>query len=198
MGFRNLELFNLALLGKHGWRLITHPESLCARVLKTKYFPETDFMHATTPARSSATWRAIVAGREALERGLLRRIGDGSSVAIWTDKWIPGLISMSPSVQIGEDELNCVSDLTDAENWTWKGDLIRSNFTAPEADAILNIPLRRGGGEDYWAWGLERKGVYTVKTAYRSLVTRNELSSLAEGTITETSQTEERLWLCGN
>jgi hypothetical protein len=101
---------------------------------------------------------------------------------------------MSPSVQIGEDELHRVYDLINAENWTWKGDLIRSNFTAPEADAILNIPLRRGKGEDYWAWGLERKGVYTVKTAYRSLVTRNELSSLAEVTITETSQTEERLW----
>jgi hypothetical protein len=30
MGFRELHLFNLALLGKQGWRLITNPQSLCA------------------------------------------------------------------------------------------------------------------------------------------------------------------------
>jgi hypothetical protein len=34
MGFRDLGLFNLAMLGKYGWRLMTRPESLCARVLK--------------------------------------------------------------------------------------------------------------------------------------------------------------------
>jgi hypothetical protein len=60
MGFRNLEMFNRALLGKHGWRLITHSESLCARVLKTKYFLDVDFMHATVPARASATWHCQV------------------------------------------------------------------------------------------------------------------------------------------
>ena len=34
IGFRDLELFNLALLGKHGWRFITNPNSLCAKVMK--------------------------------------------------------------------------------------------------------------------------------------------------------------------
>ena len=36
MAFRELESFNLALLGKHGWRFITNPNSLCARVMKTR------------------------------------------------------------------------------------------------------------------------------------------------------------------
>jgi hypothetical protein len=194
MGFRDLEIFNLALLGKHGWRFITHPDSLCARVLKTKYFPNTSFLEATTPNGCSATWRAIVAGRVALEAGLIKRIGDGSSTAIWTENWIPGIISMRPSAQIEDDVLNNVSDLIDADNWTWKAALVRRNFTAPEADAILNIPLRRDGGEDSWAWGLEKNGIYSVKSAYRSLVTRNELSSLAEGTVTESSNSDTQMW----
>jgi hypothetical protein len=32
MGFRDLPLFNKAMLGKQGWRLMTRPDSLCVRV----------------------------------------------------------------------------------------------------------------------------------------------------------------------
>ena len=56
MGFRDLELFNLALLGKHGWRFITNPNSLCARVMKGRYFPDCEFMEATVPQSASAIW----------------------------------------------------------------------------------------------------------------------------------------------
>jgi hypothetical protein len=43
IGFRDLRLFNLAMLGKQGWRLIENPDSLCARVLKGRYFNGVDF-----------------------------------------------------------------------------------------------------------------------------------------------------------
>lgn len=42
-----------------------------------------------------------------------------------------------------------VSDLIDTENRSWRRDLVREVFIAPNAEAILNIPLRRGGGEDF-------------------------------------------------
>ena len=152
MGFRNLEIFNLAMLGKHGWRLTTSPGSVCARVLKGRYYPSFDFMQATVPRGASATLRAIVAGREALNVGMIRRIGDETSVLIWADSWVQGKLSMRPSAQIGTAPISRVSDLIDSDNWSWKVDLIRNNFVAPDADAILNIPLRQGGGDDFWAW----------------------------------------------
>ena len=37
MGFRDLESFNLALLSKQVWRLLSEPDSLCAQVLRAKY-----------------------------------------------------------------------------------------------------------------------------------------------------------------
>lgn len=64
----------------------------------------------------------------------------------------------------------------------------------PDADAILNIPLRHGGGEDFWAWAHESSGIYTVKSAYRSLMTRNEHLALEEGATTETSENNKQLW----
>ena len=44
LGFRDLHLFNLAMLARQGWCLLTNPESLCAQVLRAKYFPDGDIM----------------------------------------------------------------------------------------------------------------------------------------------------------
>ena len=38
MGFRDLHAFNLAMLAKQCWRLISNPDTLCARVLRAKYY----------------------------------------------------------------------------------------------------------------------------------------------------------------
>lgn len=38
LGFRGIHIFNMAMLAKQGWRLIHNPDSLCAKVLKAKYF----------------------------------------------------------------------------------------------------------------------------------------------------------------
>jgi hypothetical protein len=41
IGFRDFSLFNQAMSGKQGWRLLMRPNSLCARVLKGKYIIQT-------------------------------------------------------------------------------------------------------------------------------------------------------------
>jgi hypothetical protein len=70
-------MFNLVMLGKQGWRLINNPDSLYARVLKGRYYRDSDFLAATRRKHASQTWRAILAGRDVLQKGLVRRIGDG-------------------------------------------------------------------------------------------------------------------------
>ena len=83
MGFPDFHLFNQDMLAKQGWRLIFNPESLCARVLRGKYYDGKDFMNATKPKGSSHNWRAVLFGREALKLGLIKRMGEGDSINVW-------------------------------------------------------------------------------------------------------------------
>ena len=78
MGFRDLQCFNLAMLAKQVWRLLCEPESLCARVLRAKYFPDGRLLHACMKSGSSFTWQSILAGLECFKRGYIWRVGDGS------------------------------------------------------------------------------------------------------------------------
>ena len=55
MGFRDLYSFNLAMLSKQCWRLIINPGSLCARVLKAKYYPNVSLLQATLKKGASFT-----------------------------------------------------------------------------------------------------------------------------------------------
>jgi hypothetical protein len=64
IGFRDMRLFNIAMLGKQGWRLMTRPDSLCARVLKGRHFPNGDFITATKKRHTSHTLACHSSGKE--------------------------------------------------------------------------------------------------------------------------------------
>jgi hypothetical protein len=55
MGFRDMGCFNQALLARQAWRLIQFPDSLCARVLKGKYYPNGDLVDIVFPSEVCAT-----------------------------------------------------------------------------------------------------------------------------------------------
>lgn len=46
MGFKNIRDFNLAMLGRQGWRLLKFEDSLVGRVFKSKYYPQCNFLEA--------------------------------------------------------------------------------------------------------------------------------------------------------
>jgi hypothetical protein len=73
-------------------------------------------------------------------------------------------------------------------------------FFAPDADAIIGIPLRHNGGEDFLAWAHEKSGIYSVRSAYRAIVTKGQADDMARSDAPPSSSTTDvwkRLWkLC--
>ena len=121
-------------------------------------------MEAVAPKTASVTWRAILAGREALNAGLIKRVGSRETISIWNDDWIPRPFSKRPMGRQFETNINTVDELMTVSR-QWNVPLIRSLFFAPDAEEILKIPLRNSGGEDWLAWFEERSGIYSVKSA---------------------------------
>jgi hypothetical protein len=70
IGFRDLKLFNQALLARQAWCLIQYPESLCARLLKAKHYPRVDLMDAVFSSDVYHTWRAVEHGFDFLNKGV--------------------------------------------------------------------------------------------------------------------------------
>ena len=89
LGFRNLRAFNLAMLAKQAWRILTNPTSLIARVLKARYFPSGDILSATLGSNPSYSWRSIFNSLEVIKKGTRWRVGNGKQIHIWDDKWLP-------------------------------------------------------------------------------------------------------------
>ena len=56
MGFKDLKLFNKALLAKQIWKLITQPNLLVSRVLKEKYYPKQSIFNCKVPQNASWIW----------------------------------------------------------------------------------------------------------------------------------------------
>lgn len=151
-----------------GWHGIlgSRSEPLCARILKGRYFHDIDFMRATRKKHASSTWRAILAGREALQHGLVRRVVNGETTEIWRDRWILDHFGAQPITTRDAEHPVHVSDLL--QDGSWNEGLIRDRFLRIDAKAIMRQPIGRGAS-DFGAWNLERSGIYSVRSSYRLL-----------------------------
>lgn len=82
LGYKDLHAFNMAMLAKQAWRLLSDPNSLCARVLKARYYPNSSVLEASPRDGISYTWRSIVKGVQVIKQGVIKCVGDGASIDI--------------------------------------------------------------------------------------------------------------------
>ena len=142
MGFRQLKQFNLALLAKQGWRLQLMQYSLAYHLFKARYFPHTDFVHASMGKHPSYAWRSIMAAQHLVKQGIHWNVGNGEHIQVWGDKWLPSSSTfkvVSPRLFMHADLR--VSELISHEPVGWKIQVIDALFLPHEADTIKGIPL---------------------------------------------------------
>lgn len=106
-------------------------------------------------------------GLELLKKGLVWRIGDGASVRIWRDPWIPRQFSCRTATSRGRCRLHWVADLLNSEGNDWDYHRIRAIFNAADAEAIAKIKLSERRTEDVLAWHMENTGIFSVRSAYK-------------------------------
>ncbi|KAI9161611.1 hypothetical protein LWI28_019065 [Acer negundo] len=155
----------LALLAKQVWRLVQFPNTLAAKVLKCCYFPDSSILQASEVSSSSYLWKSFLWGKILLDVGSRWRIGNGRSVLIYHQRWLPRPISfMIQSPQI-LDNLAMVESIK-FPSGLWNAPLIRSSFWPEEAEVILNLPCSNPSVLDFFLWHYKKLGSYSVRSGY--------------------------------
>ena len=198
MGFKQLKQFNLAMLAKQRWRLQSRNDSLLYKVFKAKYFPGCDFVDASLGKKPSFAWRSILAAQAIVRNGRRWQVGNGHSIMIWKDKWVPSPSTfkvVSPVSSLPEDSR--VAALIDEENGVWKNELVRQVFLPHEVELICSIALSANLPADKQVWAPTHNGIFTVRSAYQLAMEVSSAESV--GGMSDTSQLRrfwKYLWSC--
>lgn len=106
----------------------------------------------------------ILHGRDLMKKGVLRRIGDGKSISIKFDNWIPGVNLGLIQTRVSLDQK--VRLLLTQDGRSWNENIVIHFFFDEEANQILGIPISDIGSADFASWPHSRLGIYTVPSAY--------------------------------
>ncbi|KAL4603074.1 hypothetical protein ACB092_10G099600 [Castanea dentata] len=172
------EKSGLALLAKQGWRLQNNSHSLVHRVLKARYFPNTDFLHAELGTKPSYAWRSILSAQPVLKAGYRWQLPRPSTFRV-----------LLPPTILPEDTK--VSFLIDSNSGEWNVSLISQIFPPDDVACILGIPLSEHKPRDRIIWAYTPKGKFTVNSAYKVAMSMTQGNSDAEVSY---SEPQTRFW----
>lgn len=167
LGFRDIECFNLALLGKQVWRLLQAPDSLTARILKGRYYSDTNILNAGPGNKPSFIWKSLLEGRNLLRKGLRFLIGNGNETNASLDPWLPTDPPRPPRfLDDNPADIIYVKDLIDTRTKLWNREVLERSVAAEDINHILRLKLSSTTSPDLLGWHYTDSGLYTVKSGY--------------------------------
>lgn len=196
LGFKDMGIFNLALLARQAWRILQEPHSLSARILKAVYYPHSEFLESEVGSPASQVWHSISEGIEMLKVGPIKHIGNGNTTSIWNENWITCKYNNRPTCSPSDNPPVLISELMCSVTRTWNVQALNQYLLPMDAKIVRQIPVSHVDQEDFWAWSYEKSGAISVHSAYRLLVetkSRREGWHYGETGASDTDQ-QERNW----
>ncbi|KAK5775425.1 hypothetical protein PVK06_043317 [Gossypium arboreum] len=149
LGFRDIRLFNVALLGRQVWHLINCKNTLCYRVLSSKYFLDGDVFYPKSMDKPSYTWQSIAKAVNILLEGFGWNVGDGKSINIWTDNCgFEGLSGSSIHTERRMTHKNKVCKLFNESKDGWNENRVLELYGENMKDQICEFPILHNSHED--------------------------------------------------
>jgi len=142
MGFKDLTAFNLAMLGKQGWKLLTEPDSLVSRIFKAGYFPSGTYLTAQLGHNPSYVWRSILRAHIVVRGGSCWCIGSGESIPLLDAPWLHDgrcIDSRIPGAQYMQGLT--VAHFLQPDSKCWNSQLVQQVFSADIAADILHTSV---------------------------------------------------------
>ncbi|XP_026399242.1 uncharacterized protein LOC113295103 [Papaver somniferum] len=149
LGFKDSKKFNIALLTKLAWRLLTPPQDEWVKVLRAIYVKNKDLLSEDTSKKNSSwVWQSIKYCLEVVRQYYIWEIGDGKYVKAFKHNWMPN--SSQDKVQY---------------------------YSPEQIQEIVSIRIL-AEGKDKLRWSLTSCGVFTTKSVYNELTKHNNGGSI--------------------
>ncbi|GKV30550.1 hypothetical protein SLEP1_g39351 [Rubroshorea leprosula] len=192
LGVKDLDRFNMALLGKWRWRLVVEKEALWNRVVEAKYGfrRRRDWEGREVKTNSSFWWKALWKLDEErgsnegwVYKGVVKTVGEGNDTLFWHEKWcgdVPFREKFNRLFRLAEDKDALVKNMGEWRNgewiwkWRWSRELLGREVTlVQDLNSLLHGSKLEQGKQDSWRWKHESKGSYSTKSAYILLNSSN-------------------------
>lgn len=162
--------------------------------LKGKYFPNGVSLKAILGDRPSLAWRSILHGKGLLEKDLVQRVGDGSSLWIWSSPWILDDTYRAPLMKNILVDIDSKVDSLILSTRTCDRGKLDDLFYQRDIEMILKIkPIINSF--DFWSWKHNKCGDYSVKSGYwLSSQIFNKESLREAGMLPSINILEDQVW----
>lgn len=141
LGLRAAHKINQASMVKVGWQLATKKEDLWVKVIRAKYKCGSDLLPRIGKDKpGSNLWKGICHTWDHVEKNLVWRLGDGATINVWRDNWLPSVGPLSSFVHHSPSMVEAALRVKDLVNF--QGEWVVGRISSFVPDAVIQIILK--------------------------------------------------------
>ena len=143
-------------------------------------------MEAKLGYNPSFVWRSLLEARELIRAASVWKVGDGKSIKVDDHRWLPHPPQFRPEAKKNMR----VCDLFNPDTRQWHQQLLFHTFMPNTMAEIQLCNLGTTPDRDKLIWKENKKGVFSVKSAYRVAIRMRQADQVEHSS----AQRDKRLW----